>query len=266
MNVIYNHTMQKITEEIRSLQDMAKYPEMLYYKGDLSLLERPRVSVVGARRLSSYTRQYTYELAQALSRRGVVVVSGAAMGVDAVAHQGAGANNTIAVLPSGIDLRYPATNAELIKNIEEQGLTLSQFEPGFKATYWSFVVRNELVVALGEVLIVAEAEEGSGSMRSAEYALKMGRPVFVLPQPLDRSAGTRRMLAEGKAEAIYDIEEFADRFGTLATRDDLPKDEFYYFCQKNPTLDEAVSAFGDRVFEAELEGVIAVEDGRVRLA
>ena len=73
-------------------------------------------------------------------------------GVDTLAHQGAGAANTIAVLPNGIDLRYPKANVALIESIEKKGLTLSQFEPSFAAREWSFVVRNEIVVALGDVL------------------------------------------------------------------------------------------------------------------
>ncbi len=249
---------------IPPLASMQKIPKTLWYKGDMTLINRPMVSIVGSRRLSSYTRQYTYDLARALGARGVTIVSGAAMGVDAAAHQGAGAAHTIAVLPSGIDIRYPATNASMIKTIEEQGLTLSQFEPGFAATAWSFVIRNELVVALGEILIVTEADENSGSIRSVEFAQKMGKEIFVLPQQLDRSGGTNALLQRGEAKPIYNIEEFASKFGVV-TAADMPKDEFYYFCQKHPTLDEAVDRFGDRVFEAELEGIIQVENGIISL-
>jgi len=237
---------------------------MLSYIGDMALLARPKVSIVGTRRPSSYTKQYTREVASALSRRGVVSVSGAAMGVDAIAHMGAGASDTIAVLPSGIDVRYPAVNRDLIQNIEEHGLTLSQFEPGFKATNWSFVLRNEIVVALGEVLVVAEADEGSGSMRSVEYALEMGRDIYVLPHRVGESMGTNDLLRRGLAKAIYDIEDFASMFGVESSTD-IPRDEFYYFCQSQPTLDAAVTQYGERIFEAELEGLIKIEDGVVIL-
>jgi len=250
---------------IPSLASMQKIPQTLWCKGDTALLDRPMVSIVGSRRLSPYTRQYTYDLARALSARGVTIVSGAAMGVDAAAHQGAGAAHTIAVLPSGIDIRYPASNASMIKSIEENGLTLSQFEPGFAATAWSFVVRNELVVALGEILIVTEADADSGSMRSVEFAQRMGKEIFVLPQQIDRSSGTRGLLARSEAEAIYDIEEFAARFG-VAPSTNIPKDEFYYFCQQHPTMDKAIEKFGDKVFEAELEGKIKVENGIISLS
>ena len=249
---------------IDALDAMRKYPQELFYRGDLGLLRRPKVSIVGTRRPSLYTQEMTRALAKALSQRGVCIVSGAAMGVDALAHEAAGVENTIAVLGCGLDIRYPAFNHDLIVAIEERGLLLSQFNDGFRATNWSFVVRNELVVALGEILIVTEADLGSGSLRSVEYALKMGKQVFVLPHRLIESQGTNRLLLEGKAEPLYDIEAFASRFGT-SPQNDLPKDDFFYFCQCMPTVDEAVEKFGDRVYEAELEGMIMIENGMVRI-
>ena len=256
--------MNHLAEKIEALASMKKYPEQLSYKGELSLLKRPKVSIVGSRKPSSYTRQYTHDIASALAKRGVVTVSGAAMGVDAIAHLGAGAAHTIAVLPSGIDVRYPAVNRELIRRIEEEGLTLSQFDRGFKATNWSFVLRNEIVVALGEVLVVTEADEGSGSMRSAAYALEMGREIFVLSQRVGESMGTNSLLQQGLAKPIYSVEDFASYFGVTTTAE-IPRDDFYYFCQQHPTLDSVVMAFGDRVYEAELEGIVRIEGGIVSL-
>ena len=256
--------MKTLDLSLPELASMKKTPERIYCNGDTSLLARPKVSIVGTRRPSAYTRQMTYELARALSRRGVCVVSGAAMGVDAIAHQGAGADNTIAVMATGIDIRYPAVNRDLIESIEKEGLTLSQFEPGFRSTAWSFVLRNELVVALGELLIVTEADEKSGSMRSVEYALEMEKPIYVLTQRIGESRGTNYLLREGLAKPIYDIETFASGFGK-AVEDGVVKDEFFYFCQNAPTLDEALEQFGERVYEAELEGMIEVENGLIRL-
>jgi DNA processing protein len=111
-----------------------------------------------------------------------------------------------------LDIRYPAVNKNLIKAIEENGLVMSQFKDGFRATGWSFVVRNEVVVALGELLIVTEADLKSGSMRSVEFAQKMGKEIFVLPHRIDESLGTNMLLAKGEAKAIYDIEAFVSRF------------------------------------------------------
>jgi len=255
---------QNITEHIPALEVMKKYPTELFYKGDLEMLKRPKVSIVGTRRPSLYTQQFTYTLAKALAARGTCVVSGAAMGVDAIAHEGAGVENTIAVVANGLDIRYPVLNASLIEKIEQHGLMLSQFNDGFRAIGWSFVVRNELVVALGELLIVTEADLNSGSMRSVEYALKMGKEVWVLPHRLNESLGTNRLLSEGKAKAIQDIETFVSRFGQ-AVESDVPKDDFFYFCQTSPTFDETVERFGDRVYEAELGGEITIHNGIVRL-
>lgn len=256
---------QTLIQHIPSLESMKKYPSTLFYKGELDLLKRPKVSIVGTRRPSNYTRQFTYTLASALAKRGVCVVSGAAMGVDTIAHSGAGEENTIAVVANGLDIRYPTVNKGLIECIENKGLLLSQFNDGFRATGWSFVVRNELVVALGDILIVTEADLNSGSMRSVEYALKMGKEIFVLPQRLGESLGTNQLLDHKQATAIHDIEAFASTFGQIA-KDELEKDDFFYFCQTTPTFDESIKKFGDRVYEAELEGVITIHNGIVRLS
>ena len=255
---------QILSSPIPALNAMKKYPSELFYKGNLDLLKRPKVSIVGTRRPSIYTQNFTYNIAKTLAKRGVCVVSGVAMGVDAIAHSGAGADNTIAVVANGLNIRYPAVNKELIESIENNGLMLSQFNDGFRATGWSFVVRNELVVALGDMLIVTEAELNSGSMRSVEYALKMGKEIFVLPQRLDESSGTNSLLREGKATAIADVEQFASRFGQAPSAD-IQKDEFFYFCQATPTFDDTVAKFGDRVYEAELEGMVTIHNGIVRL-
>ena len=254
----------EVSFHITALDSMKKYPSKLYYKGDLSLLDRPKVSIVGSRKALTYTKDITYKIAKALSCRGVCVVSGAAMGVDAIAHAGAKVDNTIAVVANGLDIRYPKVNAKLIEDIENNGLILSQFDDGFKATNWSFVIRNELVVALGDILIVTQADIDSGTMRSVEYAIKMQKPIYVLPHRIGDSDGTNMLLQKGLAKAIYDIDEFASMFGKESS-DNIPKDEFYYFVQKSPTIDEAVVKFGDRVYEAELEGIITIQDGIVML-
>jgi len=255
---------ENIKDHITALDLMKKYPPELFYKGRLDLLKRPKVSMVGTRRPSAYTRQFTYALAKALAKRGICVVSGAAMGVDTIAHEGAGTDNTIAVVANGLDIRYPVINRAMIESIEQKGLILSQFNDGFRATGWSFVVRNELVVALGDILIVTEADLNSGSMRSVEYALKMGKEIWVLAHRMDESLGTNKLLLEGKANAIHDVEAFVSRFGQ-AVQSEMLKDDFFYFCQRAPTFDETVKKFGDKVYEAELEGLVTIHNGIVTL-
>ena len=257
--------MTKILERnIPELEAMKKYPKSIFYRGNLSLLERPKVSIVGARRTSSYTKQLTAALSRALSKRGVCIVSGAAMGVDTAAHIGAGADNTIAVVANGLDIKYPATNRDLIENIEEKGLMMSQFEDGVQNRAWTFVVRNEIVVALGDILVVAEADLNSGSMRSVAFALAMKKEIWVLPHRMNESLGTQALLKSGDAKQILDIEAFASRFGK-ATESSVPKDEFFCFCQTSPTLDEAIDKYKERVYEEELGGTITIDNGIVML-
>ena len=255
----------KLEEPILELEAMKKYPKELYALGREELLRRTKISIVGTRRPSLYTQHATRKLAQALSKRGICLVSGAAMGVDAIVHSGAGCDNTIAVVANSLDIRYPSVNRHLIEKIEKEGLLLSQFPQTTKATPWSFVVRNELVVALGDVLIVTQADDNSGSMRSVEYALKMGKEIYVLPHRLGESSGTNRLLQEGLAKPIYDIETFSNAYGVVPNSDNVERDEFFYFCQTSPTLDDAVAKYKDRVYEAELEGLIQINNGLIRL-
>lgn len=247
---------------IPELEKMDKYPPKLYYKGKSDLLHHPKISIVGTRRPNPYTRAITMELAKKLSVAGVTIVSGGALGVDALAHQGAGVDNTIVVLPTGIEIRYPKANEKLIESIEQHGLVLSQFDPDFKAHGWSFVVRNEIVVALGEVLIVTEADLGSGSMRSVEYALAMEKPIYVLPHRIRESAGTHQLLSQGKAIAIEEIDGFVSTI-TKSTRNAVYDTPFIAYCRTMPTYEEALVRFPAEIFEGELMGSIEVKNGRV---
>ncbi len=258
--------MNLVQEKIIELSSMKNYPSELFYEGDLDLLKKLKISIVGSRKPSKYSRIMIQKLSSLLSKKGICIVSGGAMGVDAVAHSSAGSSNTIAVLPCGINLRYPSINKKLLDDIQKNGLLLSQFDPDFKATPWSFVVRNELVVALGDVLVVGEAELNSGTMRSVEFALKMKKKIFVLPQRIGESEATNGLLKDGKAEAIYDLDEFVSRFAGIDD-DYLAKgDEFFDFCNTNPTYDEALAKYSERLFEAELNGEIEIHKGRVILS
>ena len=256
--------MPLLQERVDELSCMKKYPLNLSFSGNLDLLNKTKISIVGTRKPSKYTREITQKLASMLAKHNVCVVSGGAMGVDAVAHLGAGYSNTISVLPCGIDIKYPSVNKNLLTSIEKDGLLLSQFELGFKSRPWSFVTRNELVVALGEVLVVCEADLDSGSMRSVEYALEMKKEIFVLPQRLGESNATNELLNSGKAKAIYDIDEFISKLSTLDLNDlDSISDEFIKYCHTSPSYDDTLLKFPTRIFEAELNGEIEIVNGRI---
>ncbi|MFT7003769.1 MAG: DNA processing protein [Sulfurimonas sp.] len=254
--------MRQIEEKINALKDMKTYPKQLFFSGNLELLHKTKISVVGSRKPTTYSRSLTHQLSSSLSRRGICVISGGAMGIDAIAHKGAGSSNTIAVLPCGINVKYPSINKSLLCDIEKNGLLLSQFDEDFRAAPYSFVVRNELVVALGDVLVVAEAQLNSGSMRSIEFALKMNKEIYVFAHRIGESCATNELLKSGKAKAIYDIDEFVSTFAGVDTIEAV-SDLFLDYCKTNPTYDEALKKYPSRVFEAELSGEITIQNGRV---
>lgn len=184
------------------------------------------------------------------------------MGIDAIAHNAAGSNNTIAVVANGLDIRYPKINSKLIESIEDNGLVLSSYTAGVKARGYHFVQRNEIVVALGEVLIVSQADLNSGSMRSVEFAKQMGKKIYVLPHRIGQSDGTNYLLKNKIAQAIYDVDEFiADVGKNNEIQIDQNSDPILVYCEQNPTYDEAVSIYGNKIFEYELMGKINIQNG-----
>ena len=251
----------QINFKIDELSSMKKYPNELFYIGNIDLLKRKKISIVGTRRPNSYTKEFTYKLATKLSNVGICIISGAAMGVDAIAHQGAKSNNTIAVVANGLDIRYPSVNKNLIIDIEKNGLILSAYKNQEKARNYTFVLRNEIVVALGDILIVSEANIDSGTLTSVDYALKMGKKVFTFPHRLNESLGTQNLLKKGLIDVIYDIDEFIENI--CGVKSILIEDEVLKFCKNNPTYESAISKFPNKIFEYELEGKIKVENGKI---
>jgi len=256
-----NSNIKRIEKLSALTQGMKHVPSSLYYIGNLDLLKRPKIAIVGTRRPITYTKNQTYTIAQQLSRAGICIVSGGAIGVDTLAHEGAGVDNTIMVAGTGLDKRYPAINDALIKNIEEQGLMLSQFattQPSFK---WNFPMRNELIVALGSVLIITQADIKSGTMHSAQFALKMNKKIYVLPHRLGESDGTNYLLSKGLAEPLFDVDALIEQYGDKT----IPcNDEFLNYCETFPLYSEAVTLHAQKVFEYECLGKIIVENGRIK--
>jgi DNA processing protein len=253
--------MRELTPLPQSLKALKKSPKQLFYRGDSTLLQKQKVSIVGTRHPNQYTKEMTIRLAQQFAALDMVVVSGAAMGVDALAHRGA-FPNTIAVMANSLDISYPAINKKLIQSLHNEALTLSEYPASTRATKYSFVVRNRIVVALGEVLIITQADENSGTMRSAEIALEMGKKIYVLSHRVGESLGTQKLLAQGAAEVITDIDAFVEKFGKVEAKEE---DRLSFF-KDTPTLKESIAHFGDELYELELEGKIIIQNLRVRLA
>lgn len=247
--------------KIDELRFMKKAPKDIFYIGNKKLLGNRKISIVGTRKPNQYTKLFTHEISSKLSSAGFTIVSGAAMGVDAIAHKGAGENNTIAVAGTGLDIRYPAVNKKLIQSIEEKGLILSLFEKGSIPTRYSFPIRNELVVSLGEILIVTQADINSGTMRSVEFAKQMGKDIYVLPHRLGESQGILELLESGDAKPIYDIDNFIQKIS--GQKFEEMEDDFLNYCELNPLYDDAIEKYPEKLFEYELSGKIKVENGIV---
>lgn len=185
-------------DAFRSLPDA---PFLLFASGNLELLGRPAVGIVGTREPTPYGRETAGRLAGDLTRAGYAVVSGMAKGIDASAHAGALAagGDTVGVLGHGIDRVYPRENARLFGAMRERGLLVTELPPGEEPRAGNFPRRNRLISALSEGVLVVEMAAKSGAQHTVTYALEQGKEVFAVPGPIGSavSAGTNQLLKEG---------------------------------------------------------------------
>lgn len=199
------------------LRDAADAPWALIGRGDPTLLGRlepaEAITVVGARRASSYGREVARELGRELAAAGLTVVSGLAFGIDGCAHRGAldGGGTTVAVLGCGADVAYPASHRSLWRQVCERGLVISEMPPGMGAWRWAFPARNRIMAALAGMTVVVEAARRSGSLITADLAADLGRDLGAVPGPVNSrgSAGTNDLLAGG-ACLIRDAQDVLD--------------------------------------------------------
>ena len=188
------------------LQQIPSPPKVLYSCGAnlADLLQRPAVAIVGSRKVSTYGRQITTKLARELAEQGIVIVSGLALGVDALAHQAAldAGGLTIAVLPGPIQTIYPASHRNLaIQILQKGGALISEYAPDGQAFNFktNFIARNRLVSGLADALLITEAAEKSGSLHTARFALEQGKDVLAVPGNItsSTSVGTNNLLPAG---------------------------------------------------------------------
>lgn len=186
-------------------------PDKLYYRGTLPTRRIPTVAIVGSRKPTSYGREVTERLARDLALRGVVVVSGLALGIDGIAHQAAldAGGLTIAVSPSGLHRIYPSTNLQLGERIiASGGAVLSEYPAGSEPMLHHFLERNRLVSGLADAIIITEAASRSGTLNTAAHALTQGKDVFVVPGNITSpmSAGCNQLLRQG-ANPILSVDD-----------------------------------------------------------
>lgn len=197
------------------LRDLPQPPPVLYAtRIDLvARLDEPVAVVIGSRHPSEYGRTVAYGIGRGLGAAGVPVVSGLALGIDAIAHRGCldGGGRTVAVLACGVDVAYPRTNRRLYERIREHGSIVSELPPGARPHRWLFPARNRIMAALGQVTVVVEAAQRSGTLITADFAAELGRDVAAVPGRVtsDVAAGTNGLLRAGAA-LVTDAQDVLD--------------------------------------------------------
>jgi DNA processing protein len=201
------------------LAELETAPPALIVKGDLSLLERMSVALVGARNASAAACRYARQLAAGLGAAQAVVVSGLARGIDSAAHDGALDTGTIAVIAGGIDVVYPPENAARQAAIAERGVLIAEQPPGVEPRARHFPYRNRIIAGLTHGTVVIEAAPRSGSLITARFATEFGREVMAVPgSPLDpRAQGCNLLIREG-ATLIQNAEDVLEALSPLSRR------------------------------------------------
>ena len=215
------------SEYPRLLLEIPDPPVLLYAHGNLDLLGRPALAVVGSRNGTAQGLRNAEAFAKAFSAGGLTIVSGLALGIDAAAHRGglAGAGSTIAVLGTGIDVVYPKSNAALFTEISARGLLLTEYPVGTPSIGHNFPRRNRLISGLARGCLVVEAALGSGSLITARMAAEQGRDVFAIPGSIHSplSKGCHSLIKQG-AKLVDAAEDVLVELGA-ALRDEAPRHE-----------------------------------------
>ena len=194
-------------------------PVVLFHLGNPDLIGAPSVAIVGTRRATGYGLRVAEELGAGLAQAGVTVVSGLALGVDAAAHAGAlsvgpSGAAVAAVVGAGLDAPCPVRNRKLAQKVVNAGVIFSEVPPYIPAAPWRFPVRNRILAALADVVVVVESAGAGGSMHTVREALARDVPILSVPGPIDSRAseGTNRLLSEG-AEPCLGVDDILMSLG-----------------------------------------------------
>ncbi|MFK7867692.1 MAG: DNA-processing protein DprA [Roseobacter sp.] len=234
------------------LAELDDSPPFVWALGNTDLLTRPMIAMVGARNASSLGTRMAARLARDLGQAGYVVVSGLARGIDAAAHRAALATGTIAVQAGGVDIVYPQENADLHRELAQEGLRLSEQPIGLQPMARHFPNRNRIISGLARATIVVEAAAKSGSLITARDALDQGREVLAVPgHPLDaRAAGCNMLLRDG-ATLIRSADDVLDALAPLAS---APQQELVMTPHRTPPKPK------ERALAKPLKRVAAIHD------
>ena len=237
-------------------------PPLIALKGNVHLLAKPMLAVVGARNASGNGKRLAAKLADELGRAGLVVVSGLARGIDASAHKAALAGGTVGVVAGGIDVSYPKENAPLQEEIAERGVLLAESPIGVEPMARHFPRRNRLISGLSLGVVIVEAAPRSGSLITARMALEQGREVFAVPgSPLDpRARGANNLIRQGatlteSAKDIIDV--LAEQMRTPLKEPEEPR-----FREEPPSLpgEEAMQQGRQKIVQSLSPSPIPVDE------
>ena len=200
------------------LAQLEAAPPVLIALGDTKLMQRPMLSMVGARNASAASCRFARQLARSLGEQGSVIVSGLARGIDTASHDGSLATGTISVIAGGIDIHYPSENEERQRLIAERGLLLAEQPPGTEPRARHFPYRNRIIAGLTPGTVVVEAAPKSGSLITARYAAEFGREVMAVPgSPLDpRAQGCNQLIRDG-ATLVQNADDVLEALGPIGT-------------------------------------------------
>ena len=211
----------------RALAELDDAPPLLTVQGDLKLLERPLVAMVGARNASAAACRFARQLAYDLGQQGITVVSGLARGIDSAAHDGSFETGTIGVIAGGLDVFYPPENQPRQEAMSERGLVIAEMPPGTEPRARHFPYRNRIIAGLSAGTVVFEAAPRSGSLITARLAAEAGREVMAVPgSPLDpRAQGCNQLIRDG-ATLIQNAADVLEAVRPLQPRFASPRSEY----------------------------------------
>ena len=210
------------------LRQIPDCPPVLYVRGTLPADEALTIAVVGTRRASPYGQQATREIVEELVAADAIVVSGMARGIDTAAHKATldAGGVTVGVLASGLDVVYPAENATLARRVLERGALVSEYPPGVRMRRENFLLRNRIMSGMSRGVVVVEAGERSGAIRTAADALEQNRDVFAVPGSIysPSSMGTNGLIQKGAAHAIMSAQDVLDELGVVSSHETAQPD------------------------------------------
>ncbi len=205
------------------LVDLPDRPLVLYAKGDLGLLNKKSIAIVGTRMPSNYGKMTTEKFARKLAEAGMVVISGLCYGVDEIAHGNTldVGGKTIAVVGSGFNNIYPAKNTNLAERIAKEGLLLSEYTPSFTPKRYTFPYRNRIVAGLSDGVLITEAGLKSGTLHTKEFALEYGKDIFAVPGSVysEKSSLPNELIKSGQAQCVLDAKDILDYYGIDVKRE-----------------------------------------------